>query len=212
MCPCDHHTNSMGLHTCSHLSPKSSWWWFPITAGLYHNLLNQALVEGHLGFPLPLLQLKNNAEMTAMLSHFSRVRLCATPWTAAHQAPPSLGFSRQEHWSGLPFPSPVHESEKWKWSRSVVSRLPATPWTAAFQAPLSMGFSRQEYWSGVPLPSPAEMTMPLQMSSHIWGSTQLYPLFHPGKIHNLFCQLTIENHLGDFQFFVTNSSVMNIFV
>ena len=40
---------------------------------------------------------------------------------AAHQAPPSLGFFRQEHWSGLPFPSPVHESEKWKWSRSVVS-------------------------------------------------------------------------------------------
>ena len=40
---------------------------------------------------------------------------------AAHQSPPSLGFSRQEHWSGLPFPSPVHESEKWKWSRSVVS-------------------------------------------------------------------------------------------
>ena len=34
---------------------------------------------------------------------------------------PSLGFSRQQHWSGLPFPSPVHESEKWKWSRSVVS-------------------------------------------------------------------------------------------
>ena len=40
---------------------------------------------------------------------------------AAYQAPLSLGFSRQEHWSGLPFPSPVHESEKWKWSRSVVS-------------------------------------------------------------------------------------------
>ena len=40
---------------------------------------------------------------------------------AAHQAPPSLGFSRQEYWSGLPFPSPMHESEKWKWSRSVVS-------------------------------------------------------------------------------------------
>ena len=40
---------------------------------------------------------------------------------AAHQVPPSLGFSRQEHWSGLPFPSPMHESEKWKGSRSVVS-------------------------------------------------------------------------------------------
>ena len=47
-----------------------------------------------------------------LLSHFSRVRLCATPEMAAHQAPPSLGFSRQEHWSGLPFPSPMHESEK----------------------------------------------------------------------------------------------------
>ena len=43
-----------------------------------------------------------------LLSRFSRVRLCATPETAAHKAPPSLGFSRQEHWSGLPFPSPVH--------------------------------------------------------------------------------------------------------
>ena len=40
---------------------------------------------------------------------------------AAHQAPPSLGFSRQEHWSGLPVPSPMHEGEKWKWSRSVLS-------------------------------------------------------------------------------------------
>ena len=39
--------------------------------------------------------------------------LCATPQMAAHQAPPSLGFSKQEHWSGLPFPSPMYESEKW---------------------------------------------------------------------------------------------------
>ena len=46
-----------------------------------------------------------------LLSRFSHVRPCATPQTAAHQAPPSLGFSRQEHWSGLPFPSPMHESE-----------------------------------------------------------------------------------------------------
>ena len=46
-----------------------------------------------------------------LLCHVSRVRLCVTPETAAHQAPPSLGFSRQEHWSGLPFPSPMHESE-----------------------------------------------------------------------------------------------------
>ena len=46
-----------------------------------------------------------------LLSRFSRVRLCVTPKTAAHQAPPSLGFSGQEHWSRLPFPSPMRESE-----------------------------------------------------------------------------------------------------
>ena len=103
-----------------------------------------------------------------MLGRFSRVRLCATLWTAAHQAPLSTGFSRQEYWTGLPFPSPkeanaatakslqscptlcnpidgsppgsaisgilqartlkwvpfpssMHESEKWKWIRSVMS-------------------------------------------------------------------------------------------
>ena len=88
-----------------------------------------------------------------LLSRFSHVQLCVTPQTAAHQAPPSLGFSRQEHWSGLPFLSPMHESEKWKWRHSVVFES-GTPWTAAYQAPLSMGFSRQEYWSGLPLPSP----------------------------------------------------------
>ena len=88
-----------------------------------------------------------------LLSRFSRVRLCATPQTAAHQAPLSLGFSRQEHWSGLPFPSPMHESEKKKVKSLSHVRLVATPWTAAHQAPPSMGFSRQEYWSGVPLPS-----------------------------------------------------------
>ena len=59
--------------------------------------------------------------MMLLLSRFSHVQLCATPETAAHEAPLSLGFSRQEHWSGLPFPSLMRESENWKWSRSVVS-------------------------------------------------------------------------------------------
>ena len=55
---------------------------------------------------------------------------------------PSLGFSRQEHWSGLSFPSPMHESEKWKWSHSVMSdssdpmdcSLPGSPVHGIFQA------------------------------------------------------------------------------
>ena len=61
---------------------------------------------------------------------------------------PSLGFSRQEHWSGLPFPSPMHENEKVKVKSLNHVRLLVTPWTAAHQAPPSVGFSRQEYWSG----------------------------------------------------------------
>ena len=40
------------------------------------------------------------------MKSLSRVRLFATPWTVAYQAPPSMGFSRQECWSGLPLPSP----------------------------------------------------------------------------------------------------------
>ena len=57
---------------------------------------------------------------TAAKSLQSCPTLC-DPIDGSHQAPPSLGFSRQEHWNGLPFPSPMQESEKWKWSHSVVS-------------------------------------------------------------------------------------------
>ena len=75
---------------------------------------------------------------------------------AAHQAPSSLGFSRQEHWSGLPFPYPMHE---WKVKVKSLScaQFLATPWTAAHQAPLSMGFSRLEYWSVLPYPPTGDL-------------------------------------------------------
>ena len=46
------------------------------------------------------------AKVKVKVKSLSRVRLFATPLTVAHQAPPSMGFSRQEYWSGLPFPSP----------------------------------------------------------------------------------------------------------
>ena len=45
----------------------------------------------------------------------SRVRLLATPWTAAYRAPPSMGFSRQEYWSGVPLPSPINALIPFKW-------------------------------------------------------------------------------------------------
>ena len=94
---------------------------------------------------------------------------------AAHQASPSLGFSRQEHWSGLPFPSPTCESE-------IAQSCPtlATPWTAAYQAPPSMGFSRQKYWSGVP-------EAVLKMCKH--GSKRIRPVWAWGTetINNMSC-------------------------
>ena len=69
------------------------------------------------GSPIPgILQGKNTGWVAISFSNawkwkvkvksFSRVRLLATPWTAAHQVPPSMRFSRQEYWSGVPLPSP----------------------------------------------------------------------------------------------------------
>ena len=59
-----------------------------------------------------ILKIHSFHKLLLLFSRFSHVRLCATPEMAAHQAPLSLGFSRQEHWNGLSFPSPMHESEK----------------------------------------------------------------------------------------------------
>ena len=59
-----------------------------------------------------------NSKLTTsvlLLCYAKSLQSCPTlcdPIDGSHQAPPSLGFSRQEHWNGLPFPSPVHESEK----------------------------------------------------------------------------------------------------
>ena len=79
------------------LKHPCSWWWFLKQSFTY------CQCRGFFFF--------FEKQSMLLLSHFSCVQLCATPETAAHQAPPSLGFSRQEHWSGLPFPSPMHESE-----------------------------------------------------------------------------------------------------
>ena len=81
---------------------------------------------------------------------FSRVWPSATPWTAAYQAPPSMGFSRQEYWSEVPLPSPLLNHVQFF----------ATLWAVALQALLSMGFPRKEYWDGFPFPSPGNLYNP----------------------------------------------------
>ena len=118
-----------------------------------------------------------------VLTHFSCTLLFATLWTVACQAPLSMGFSRQESWSGLPCPPPGDLPDSGIETVSLISpvlagslplaslqkpsfslllllshfshvRPSVTPWTAAYQASPSMGFSRQEHWSGLSLPSP----------------------------------------------------------
>ena len=110
---------------------------------------------------------------------FSQVRFFATPWTVAYQDPLSIGFSRQEYWSGLLFPSPEdlpHPDIKPGFPTLQADSLPgkpkvkvkpfsrvrlfATPWTVAYQDPQSMGLSRQEYWRGLPFPSPGDLPNP----------------------------------------------------
>ena len=56
----------------------------------------------------------------------SHVQLLVTPWTAAYQAPPSMGFSRKEYWSGVPLPSPAITLEEPKAWRKAVSDLRAS--------------------------------------------------------------------------------------
>ena len=98
-----------------------------------------------------------------LLSCFSHVWLCATPQMATHQVPLSLGFSRQEYWSGWPFLSPMQACMLSLFSHA---RLYATTRTAAHsQTPPSMGLPRQEYWSGLPFPSPTYYYIILQIKT-----------------------------------------------
>ena len=143
-----------------------------------------------------------------LLSCFSHARLFASPWTIACQAPLSMGFSRQDYWSGLPFPSPGDLpypgikptsltspalegrffTARTTWeaqciSCSVISDS-ATPWTIARQAPLSMGIlqARILEWVAMPssrdLPSPGIEPMSLMSPALAGGSLPLAP---PGK-------------------------------
>ena len=80
---------------------------------------------------------------------------CSTlcdPIDSSSPGSPSLGFSRQEHWSGVPFPSPMHKNEKWKWNRAVVSD---PQWPHVLQLPGSSvhGIFQARVLEWVPLPS-----------------------------------------------------------
>ena len=81
----------------------------------------------------------------------------------ARQAPVSMGFSRQEYWSGLPLPSPVIKhgvSEVKSLSRVQLCDPMDCSLSGSSVHGIPQGFSRQEYWSGLPFPSPGDLSDP----------------------------------------------------
>ena len=113
------------------------------------------------------------------------------PTDGSHQVPLSLVFSRQEHWNGWPFPSPVHARMLSRFSRV---RLCASLWTAAHQAPLSTGFSRQEYWRGLPCPPPGDLPNPgiepMSLMAPVCQASSL-PLVPAGTPYTCICSLLV---------------------
>ena len=107
-----------------------------------------------------------------VLSHFSCVRLSATPWTMARQAPLSMGFSRQEYLSGPPFPSPVIKYEVSEVKSLSCVWLFATPGTVAYQAPhpwdfpgksSGVGCHLRNKWQGSPALTFSFLTNPTSL-------------------------------------------------
>ena len=109
----------------------------------------------------PLVKLNALMVLLLLVSHVSRVRLCVTPQTAAHQAPHPWDSPGKNTGVGCHF---LLQCMKVKVKSLSHARLFETSWTAAYQAPLSMVFSRQEYWSGVPLPSPTDGAIKTQLA------------------------------------------------
>ena len=134
-----------------------------------------------------------------LLSRFSHVRLCATPETAAHQASPSLGFSRQEHWSGLPFPSPTHESEKWKRSFQLCPTL-CNPMDCSLPGSSIHGIFQARVLEWGALPSPYWKTKKRDLSIKFLESPFSYLMTSLGKMCQAFNKIKNTTHTMTFLF------------
>ena len=91
----------------------------------------------------------------------------------------SLGFSRQEYWSGLPFPSPMHESEKWKWSRSVVPQFLPIHFPCAWK----------------PFPNIWELLNTNWMIEELKEKSLVYRIFVKSLVTHIFSELFLYNSL-----------------
>ena len=118
----------------------------------------------------------------------SRVRPSVTPWSAAFQAPPSMGFSRQEYWSGVPlpvfsycplFPLLLCCAKSLQLCLTLCDPMDCSPPSSSVH-----GFSRQEYWNRLPCPPPGDLPdpgiKPMPLTSPTWQARSL-PLGPPVK-------------------------------
>ena len=142
--------------------------------------------------------------MLLLLLLLSRFSLC-DPIDGSPPGSPSLGFSRQEHWSGLSFPSPVHACML---SHFSCVQFCVTLWTAAHQAPLSTGLSRQEYWSGLPFPSPVHACM-LSHFSCVQFCVTLWTAAHRAPLST---GLSRQEYWSGLPFNVSDVSINGIFL
>ena len=119
----------------------------------------------------------------------------------ARQAPLSMGFSRQAHWSGLPFPSPKGTIERKKAKSLSRIQLSTIPWTTAYQAPPSMESSRQEYWSVSPFPSTKlvwtflkkkKNTVFQSCTNNVWPLLEIFLRI----LHKKKCSTIVQNVVG----------------
>ena len=132
-----------------------------------------------------------------LLSCFSRVRLCSTPQTAAHQAPPSLGFSRQEHWSGLHF---LLQCMKGKRESEVTQSCPtlSDPVDRSLPGSSVPGIFQEEYWNGVPLPNLLAIYLHMVVYTfQCYSLNSSHPVFPP--LCPQACSIPFKNECHSFQ-------------
>ena len=112
----------------------------------------------------------------------SHVRPAATPWTAAYQAPPSMGFSRQEYWSGVPlpvlsycplFPLLLCCAKSLQLCLTLCDPMDCSPPSSSVH-----GFSRQEYWNRLPCPPPGDLPDPGIKPMPLKSPTWQHVLYH----------------------------------
>ena len=108
------------------------------------------------------------------MKSLSHVQLFATPWTVAYQAPPSMGFSRQEYWSGLPFPSPGDLPD-----------LGMEPRSPALEA---------DALTSEPLGKPKTSLERMKGQAMDWGKLFTNHIFHKGVVSRIHKELSKLNH------------------